>query len=45
MHDDYYHNGKRVRAYRPVLSDFYNWFYDYGCDYKSFITDHPENTY
>lgn len=29
----------------PLLTDFYMWFRDYGCDYDRFIADHPENTY
>lgn len=29
----------------PLLTDFYMWFRDYGCDYDRFVADHPENTY
>lgn len=29
----------------PNLTDFYSWFFDYDCDYDSFVKDHPENTY
>lgn len=29
----------------PNLNDFYEWFDDYDCDYKSFVKDNPENTY
>lgn len=34
-------NKKKV----PNLSDFYEWFLTYDCDYKKFVKDHPENTY
>lgn len=27
------------------LSDFINWFINYNCDYESFISDYPKNTY
>ena len=29
----------------PNLSDFYQWFYDYDCDYEAFIKDYPGCTY
>lgn len=29
----------------PNLSDFYMWFYDYKCDYDSFVKEYPGNTY
>ncbi|MEE0964904.1 MAG: hypothetical protein U0L73_12005 [Ruminococcus bromii] len=27
------------------LGEFNTWFYNYDCDYNSFVHDHPENTY
>ena len=27
------------------LDEFYDWFFNYNCDYDAFIYDHPENTY
>lgn len=29
----------------PRLSDFYEWFDGFNCDYERFIQAHPENTY
>jgi hypothetical protein len=29
----------------PRLSDFRRWFFDYDCDYDSFVSKYPENTY
>lgn len=38
-------NNHFVNKHRiPRLRDFYMWFYDYDCDYESFIRDHSENT-
>lgn len=27
------------------LGEFNDWFFNYDCDYESFVRDHPENTY
>lgn len=37
--DDVYNNDV------PRLKDFKMWFFDYDCDYESFIKDYPKNTY
>lgn len=29
----------------PCLRDFKLWFFDYACDYDSFVHDYPRNTY
>lgn len=36
---------KQTKPHVPRLSDFYKWFYDYNCDYNSFVQDFPYNTY
>lgn len=41
--DSSYYQENKVRY--PRLSDFYEWFYDFDCDYDAFIVEHPENTY
>lgn len=37
-----HHENKEVV---PNLKDFYEWFYEYDCDYDRFVHDHPENSY
>ena len=41
--DGYYYQLDKKKY--PRLSDFYEWFDTFACDYASFIQLHPENTY